>query len=733
MARFIFQSVARDGNAKVIPSANVTVYKADGTTKATIYAAETGSADADSIVTTGTDGSFQFWVDDSDYSLNQRFKFSISKTNFQTKSYDDIIIFPPVPQNTYYVDYNETDQGIAGSGYSVKDLVDSIGSTNATLVFRNNSGSATTSYTFSTSETIAATTNLVFEIGAQLSIDSGVTVTINGPLDAPLTQIFSGSGTVSFGLLTHTLYPNWWDSDVDNGTVVADTVIQKAVDAATAGSEIVILPARTYYNFTGIVTLNKALYFHGLQTSITDIRQATSNTAAINITSSDVEVSHLKLTGPQESTQQSSEWAISAHGADSSNYISNVKLHHLDITTWGFYGIRGLFLEKFKIYKNIIQDCYSAGIGLLSVLDGEVSCNLVDDIDGDDVVGTEVYGIFVSNNSGAVATYPISKRITVSQNIVKNCTTWEALDTHGGQQISFVNNQVYDCRHGIVVTRRADGTTDIGPKDCVVSGNTILNENVATADSGPGIFLVGNSSNFGDNNVVIGNTIKGHGDSNAAITASFTPAILVERVNNSRIVNNVIKDAGKVGISGNIIGDNVVIDGNTITDITGTSGAAFWLKAGGSPATGSVSYNTIDVNGQTAFYIEDDSINMDMIGNKIIDATTQYDQNGGTLALQYNNGRVLPVANGQATWDPASIAAGASSSTTISGIPGCSSESTAYVSVNRDLQGLVLSFKTGDTDKNTGTLTVYLYNNTSGAIDLASLTLNYIVNKHDVA
>ena len=66
----------------------------------------------------------------------------------------DLVIEGKTIGATYYPDYNEVDQGLTGNNKSVKAFVDAISTDSATLVFRNNSGSATTAYQLSTDETI---------------------------------------------------------------------------------------------------------------------------------------------------------------------------------------------------------------------------------------------------------------------------------------------------------------------------------------------------------------------------------------------------------------------------------------------------------------------------------------------------------------------------------------------------------------------------------------------------
>ncbi|MBU2395708.1 MAG: hypothetical protein KKH70_20430, partial [Gammaproteobacteria bacterium] len=79
----------------------------------------------------------------------------------------------------HWVDASETDQGAAGSGESVKDIVDAVGATkNATMIFSHSGSGNTTTYSFGTSETIPTNIDVIVEAGARLAIATGVTLTI---------------------------------------------------------------------------------------------------------------------------------------------------------------------------------------------------------------------------------------------------------------------------------------------------------------------------------------------------------------------------------------------------------------------------------------------------------------------------------------------------------------------------------------------------------------------------
>ena len=176
--------------------------------------------------------------------------------------------------NVHFPDYNEADQGVVGSGSSVKTFVDAISADSTTLVFRHNSGAATTTYTFSTSETIPSNINVIIEKGAILSIATAQTLTINGPFDAGLYQKFSGNGSVVFGAESiEKVYSQWWGA-VGNGTADDTVAIQAALGCFTSG---------------GVVDLCDKSYRIARNTGIND-------RWGINITNSDIVLQGNKAT-----------------------------------------------------------------------------------------------------------------------------------------------------------------------------------------------------------------------------------------------------------------------------------------------------------------------------------------------------------------------------------------------------------------------------------------------------
>jgi hypothetical protein len=148
---------------------------------------------------------------------------------------------------SYYPDPDESDQGAtaSGSGDTIYDILDTIGTSEfCKIVLRHNGDANTTDYTFDTSLDATNYTKAFFEVqpGARLVRTTGdeyLTLPTPGHLIAaqsqPVTAVdilrFDGSGTV---------YPEWWGA-VHDGTTDDGAEIRNAVSAVSAGSTIAFL------------------------------------------------------------------------------------------------------------------------------------------------------------------------------------------------------------------------------------------------------------------------------------------------------------------------------------------------------------------------------------------------------------------------------------------------------------------------------------------------------------
>lgn len=106
-----------------------------------------------------------------------------------------------------------------------------------------------------TNLTIPATMSLKREMGGVLSIATGVTLTINGPVELGFDQAFSctGTGKVVFGSNVPVVYPEWWGAAGD-GSTDDFAALQACFTAAPQGSTIQ-LQGKAYYNTAGATGL----------------------------------------------------------------------------------------------------------------------------------------------------------------------------------------------------------------------------------------------------------------------------------------------------------------------------------------------------------------------------------------------------------------------------------------------------------------------------------------------
>lgn len=106
---------------------------------------------------------------------------------------------------------------------SLSAAVTAIGSTPASLTIDQDT-------TVSADTTIPATLELKFTAGSIITVSSGKTLTINGTMNADLSQKFAGSGTVTIGDLIPEAFPQWWGADA-SGTADSAAAIQSAVSS----------------------------------------------------------------------------------------------------------------------------------------------------------------------------------------------------------------------------------------------------------------------------------------------------------------------------------------------------------------------------------------------------------------------------------------------------------------------------------------------------------------------
>ena len=85
MARRPISGVVRDGSGNIVSSAAIALTVYVGGAAATCYAAQSGgSALSGGATTSSTDGSYVFWVEDSDHAVLTVFVVTTSKSGYTT-------------------------------------------------------------------------------------------------------------------------------------------------------------------------------------------------------------------------------------------------------------------------------------------------------------------------------------------------------------------------------------------------------------------------------------------------------------------------------------------------------------------------------------------------------------------------------------------------------------------------------------------------------------------------
>ncbi|MFX0194553.1 MAG: glycosyl hydrolase family 28-related protein [Candidatus Hodarchaeota archaeon] len=271
----------------------------------------------------------------------------------------------------YWVDSSESDQGSSGSGNSIKDLVDSIGSTKkATLFLKHHAADGnTTTYTLNTSETITSNISLYAMNGAQIAIASGVTLTINGPFHAGTHQVFSctGTGTVVFGNgAVEKVLPQWFGATAD-GSTDDTTAIQKAADAVCNAGVNLYFPTGKYKITSSIAFDNSptvtSIHIHGAGATQVEILNNASDGAFVFNTTSYWTLLHIhdfSITNETDTGAGSYPYMLWCEKGSFQTHIHDMILKGEDYTGGGIYIEDNEFIK----INNVYMRKFDAGAGI---------------------------------------------------------------------------------------------------------------------------------------------------------------------------------------------------------------------------------------------------------------------------------------------------------------------------------------------------------------------------------
>lgn len=247
------------------------------------------------------------------------------------------------------------------------------------------------------------------------------------------------------------------------------------------------------------------------------------------------------------------------------NYISDVVISECYIHDVSGYGVYAEFAERVKISGGRIFNSGYAGAGFLSCAGCNVSGVHIKGV-GPGTAGN-AYNVFFSRRATntSLAVFPRSIDCKADFNILEDNPLWEALDTHGGENIQFIGNTIRNCKYGIAVvaSRLVAGVDGYAPLNCRVIGN-----NISGGLDGYGIAFAGalgaseGSPIERASGVISGNTLEDCGISNNSIAG----AMFIHTTVGVSVVGNTLNKSRSNAICLTSDNESICIVGNMIHD-----------------------------------------------------------------------------------------------------------------------------------------------------------------------
>lgn len=318
----------------------------------------------------------------------------------------------------------------------------------------------------------------------------------------------------------------------------------------------------------------------------------------VRVTADDVTGREFSVEGAGASFVDASV-GIEIVGATASQPVRRTTLERVAVSNQPRSAIRVTYAEGLRVERCELRDgCYEA-IALYSSWDAWIDGN---EIDGFRSIGTPVsynenaYGIKLSRGEAdSLVTDPRTHHVTVTRNRIRNIPTWEAIDTHGGEDLTITDNQIYGagrCGIALVGCQDSSGNTPFAPRSITVRGNLIDSmRDDGEAGAGIGIAggqfqpaVVGSTPAYAEDIIVEGNVVRRHGYADN----SNSGAITAVNTRGCRISGNVITRPSPNGVCAYHTNAGLVVGGNTVTDA--------WTNTGNVTSCGvkisSAGYNT---------------------------------------------------------------------------------------------------------------------------------------------
>jgi len=216
-----YVDVVMDTRGNIIPDASISVYISGTNTLATLYTTSSCTTVTSNPVTSDASGVFSFYIKDATVDM------TFSKTGFTFQNLTDVKIFAPFGENVVSIgEYTTTDICETSTG-----AIDAIGSTVTTLVINKPA-------ICSLDKTIPSTLSLRFEGQGTVTVASGKTLTVNGPVFAPAGRaVWAADGTLVWGSASgpnpyglNGIVTPTYDTSVDINVALGQTFIITVTD-----------------------------------------------------------------------------------------------------------------------------------------------------------------------------------------------------------------------------------------------------------------------------------------------------------------------------------------------------------------------------------------------------------------------------------------------------------------------------------------------------------------------
>ncbi|WP_053367843.1 right-handed parallel beta-helix repeat-containing protein [Bacillus sp. FJAT-27245] len=398
--------------------------------------------------------------------------------------------------------------------------------------------------------------------------------------------------------------------------------LQKALNFGAG--KVIVLPSGSSFKISGLVIPdNTTIVGYGAK-----LYNDKKHQTLLSI-GNGVKLYGIELQGAGNTKADPKGVGIAIRGANSASYVENIVIEDCYIHDIGFYGIMAEFADDVRISNTVIRDIGFAGVGGLSVRNMHINKSHIKSIKPGNK--GNAYGVFYSRKGAEsnLKAHPRSTNSSVTNSIIEDIPLWEALDTHGGENITFNNNTIRNTKVGIAFVNATGkgGKKLFGSQKCTAKGNRI--EGIG---KGYGIVVAGAPSDKSRGCTIEGNFLKEAGQqgnsTSGAIQASYTRGLVIK--------NNTLVNSYANGIHLYTHNQQFSVTGNRVEDVQDSlyrTPSAIAFRSGHNSGT-IAGNNLIKSNPKLNRYVSIRGINI----------TTQTNMN---LVIGKNtNNFVLPIAGG---------------------------------------------------------------------------------------